>query len=140
MSTDGLTTGLAAEYEAVYVYSSAGPHVGDRLREAVQQGESDHRDRRDAVLVALDALGTPIPPTEAGYALPEPIVDEETAVAAISDVEERAARAWRSVLPDLTGDERRLAAQSLAGSAITAVRWRRAIGDTPITRAFPGRQ
>lgn len=139
MADGGLADALATEYEAIYAYSSAGAHLTGALLDAAKASERAHRDRRDAVIVHMTDTGATVPAELPAYRLTADITDEASASQTISEVEDRTCQAWRAVLPNVGGKDRRAAVQALADGAVTAARWRRAVGDSPATTAFPGR-
>ncbi|GAA4900439.1 uncharacterized protein DUF4439 [Stackebrandtia albiflava] len=136
---DDLTPGLICEYEAIFGYGDAGPHLTGAERDLAVRAEQAHRDRRDAVMTWLAERGQEVPAAQPAYTLPVEPVDAASARDLIGRLEERCAAAWRSVLPDSTEEARRIAVEALAATAISAARWRRMTGVTPSTVAFPGR-
>jgi hypothetical protein len=138
MAESGLAAGLAAEYEAIYAFGAAGPQLSGALLDAVKAAEKRHRARRDTIIAYLGETGVDVPAAEPAYRLPE-LTDAAAATALVSDVEDKACQAWRSVLPNVTSDDREAAAAALADSAVAAARWRRAIDESPSVTPFPGR-
>lgn len=140
MAEDGLRRGLRTEFAAVYAYSVAGAQLsGDRLSVA-RANQVLHRDRRDAVMRRLAAVGAEPLQEEAAYTLPGEVADADSAAALLTEVEKRTTAQWRSVLADTDGADRRTAVDAFASSAVTMARWKRAMGESPATTAFPGRR
>lgn len=140
MADKGLELGLRTEFEAVYAYSVAGAQLSGERLEAARANEAVHRDRRDDVMVRLTESGAELPQEEAAYTLPSEVTDADSAAALITEVEARTTRQWRSVLADTNGADRRAAVDAFASSAVTMSRWKRALGESPSTTAFPGRE
>ncbi|ADD41123.1 ferritin-like domain-containing protein [Stackebrandtia nassauensis] len=139
MADKGLKLGLRTEYEAVYAYSLAGAQLTGKALEAAQSNEKVHRDRRDDIMVRMTKAGDEPPAEEAAYQLPGEVTDEKSAKALLSEIELRTTSMWRSVLADTTGGDRKAAAKAYSSSAVTMARWKRALGESPSTTAFPGR-
>ena len=57
-----LDAGLIAEYEAIFTYGDAGPHLSDVQAETARTAEERHRDMRDAVLTWLHTPNTNLRP------------------------------------------------------------------------------
>ena len=114
MSAEALAAGLTAEYEAIFVYSSAGAHLTDYWLDTARDIEATHRDQRDAVTERMTAAGAEIPGAAATYTSGTEITDQDSAIAAISNVEDQLSQIWRSVLPNVTGDDRTTAVAAYA--------------------------
>lgn len=135
-----LTPGIIAEYEAIFTYGDAGPHLSGTQADLARKAEQGHRDLRDAVVSWLHDADVEPPAMQPVYDLPIEPADADTAIEAIDLAEQRCTQAWRSVLADTDGDARRLALRALSESAISLARWRRAVDRKPPMEAFPGRQ
>lgn len=131
---------LGAEHAALWVYGLVSAFLPDRFDLPVTEGATAHRARRDATERLLaDAGETPRPP-EAAYVAPQPVTDEPSALAVLVVAESDAAVAWRAVLERTEDRElRRAALEALTAAAVRATRWRRAAGERPAARAFPGK-
>lgn len=134
-----LDAGIIAEYEAIFAYGDGGPHLTGDQADIARQAERRHRDLRDTVLTWLHDADIDPPAMQPVYDLPVEPADAATAAEAISLAEQRCTQAWRSVLSDTEGEARQLAVLALSESAVSLARWRRALGQTPSTDAFPGR-
>jgi Domain of unknown function (DUF4439) len=134
-----LVDALRGEHAAIYAYGVLGAHLDAATVPLAVQAEAAHRARRDAVVLRLGAAGVPAPPAEPAYALPSPVTDQVSALRLAITIEERCAGLWRQALPEVTGDDRALAADALIDCAVRAARLRTAAGVTPPTVPFPGR-
>jgi hypothetical protein len=134
-----LAEALRAEHAAIYAYGVIGARLDEPMRPLAVEAESAHRLRRDALILRLSALRAPVPPAEAGYALPAPVPDRAAALQLMILVEERCAGIWRQALPEVTGDERLIAVDALIDCAVRATRARTIAGVKPATVPFPGR-
>jgi hypothetical protein len=134
-----LDVGLAAEHAAIFAYGPIGARLGGTAAAEARAADLAHRNRRDALVLRLAALGATPSPAAAAYALPFPITDKASALRLATQIEERTAAVWRAALPRTTDADRRTALDALIDCAVRATRWRRAAGATPATVAFPGR-
>ena len=137
---DLMAAALRAEHAAIYGYG----HVGARLDAATvglaAGAEAAHRTRRDALALRLAGKGFQPPVSEPAYALPSPVTDQPSALRLAILIEERTAVAWRTLLSQVDGEDRRLAADGLTDCAVRATRFRKAAGGgAPLTVPFPGR-
>lgn len=139
MAKNGLADGLAAEHEAIFAYGVAGAQLSGDVAATAATAEQAHRDRRDAIAVQLSKSDASAPDAKPAYALPVDVNDADSAIKLITEVETQVCQAWRATLPNVDQDDRRVAAESFAAAAMTNAAWRRAIGESPSTRAFPGR-
>jgi hypothetical protein len=139
MTAERLADALRAEHAAIYAYGVLGARLDEPTRPLAVEAESAHRHRRDALMLRLNALRTPVPPAEAAYALPAPVPDRAAALQLMITVEERCAGIWRQALPEVTGDDRRLAVDALIDCAVRATRARTVAGVKPAIVPFPGR-
>lgn len=140
MAENALILGLRTEFAAVYAYSLAGAQLSGERREAARANEAVHRDRRDAVMAHLTESKVKLPNEEAAYTLPGEAGDAESAAALLGQIEAETTRLWRAVLAETVGADRRAAVAAYSSSAVTLARWKRAMGETPSTAAFPGRE
>jgi hypothetical protein len=129
---------LAAEHAAVFGYGVVGAKGDKAVRDAARVAEAAHRTRRDALIVRFANDGATAPPAEPAYALPFPVTDRASALRLAVHLEDRTALAWRNVLPNTDGDERKVALDAYMDCAVRAVRWRRQAGMQPATIPFPG--
>ncbi|MFG1604311.1 ferritin-like domain-containing protein [Actinoplanes sp. NPDC049265] len=136
---EDLARALAAEEAAIYAYGIIGVHLSGTAQTLARSAEADHRARRDQLVSRLDELKASPAPAPAGYDLPFPVTDKETALKLAIQVEDGVAQAWRATLAATSGTDRAVSLAALSGAAIQAVRWRRAAGVAPLTMAFPGR-
>ncbi|RZU49703.1 uncharacterized protein DUF4439 [Krasilnikovia cinnamomea] len=135
-----LAGALAAEEAAIYAYGTIGVHLtDDRELADARAAEAVHRDRRDALVTRLASAQVSPAPAPAGYALPFPVTDRDSALKLAIHVEDGVAQAWRPMLAVTTADERSTALGALTDAAVRATRWRRHADVTPLTLPFPGR-
>jgi len=130
---------LRAEHAAIFGYGLVGARLDAATVGLAAAAETAHRSRRDALVLRLSAKGFQPPVAEPAYAVPGPVTDQPSALRLAVLIEERTAVAWRAVLAETEGDDRRLAVEALIDCATRATRARRAAGITPATVAFPGR-
>ncbi|MBV7698077.1 ferritin-like domain-containing protein [Streptomyces sp. TRM70350] len=127
-----LQAALAAEHAAVYGYGVVGGRIGEERRTEARAAYDAHRARRDALVREVRALGAEPVAAAAGYALPFPVTDPETAVRLAAELEERVAGVYSDLVRAADGGRRGSAAAALREAAVRAVRWRgRSV-------AFPG--
>jgi hypothetical protein len=87
----------------------------------------------------LKARSADPPLPAAGYQLPMEVDNPTDAANLAVRMEEDAAVAWRAVLEQATDEQdRAFAVTALTQCAVTAARWSRVLGISPITVAFPG--
>jgi hypothetical protein len=130
---------LRAEQAAIYGYGALGARLDPVALQLAIQAEAAHRSRRDALVLRLTAKGVPAPAANATYALPYPVTDQPSALKLAILIEERSAAAWRAVLAETDGDDRRFALDGLTDCAVRATRFRKAAGTSPLIVPFPGR-
>ncbi len=138
MSVESLRTALAAEHAAIFGYGVVGAFLTNGAQTTARQNEAQHRDRRDAAALRIEAGGGAIVPAEPAYALPFRVTDASGALRLAVALEEGAAGAWREALSATEGDDRRFALDSLIACAVAATRWRAMAGVRPLTITFPG--
>ena len=130
---------IATEHATIYGYGIVSAHTTPDVNELVAQSMAEHRRRREAALAMLAArsIGAPLP--AAGYQLPMKVDSPTEAAELATRMEEDAAVAWRAVVEQATDEQdRAFAVTALTQCAVAAVRWRRLLGTTPVTVAFPG--
>ncbi|WP_171108869.1 MULTISPECIES: ferritin-like domain-containing protein [Streptomyces] len=127
-----LQAALAAEHAAVYGYGVVGGRIDEERRAEARAAYDGHRARRDALVREVRALGAEPVAAAAGYALPFPVTDPETAVRLAAELEERVAGVYSDLVRAADGGRRGSAAAALREAAVRAARWRgRSV-------AFPG--
>ncbi|BCJ34851.1 hypothetical protein Athai_23540 [Actinocatenispora thailandica] len=134
-----LQQALAAEHAAVYGYDVLGPRLTGTEQTAARNAEQAHRDRRDALTLALTKQHVTPVAAAPGYALPQPVTDRASALRLAVTLEERTAKAWGAGLPALSAAQRKQAVDAVSDCAVWATRWRRTAGMAPTTVPFPGR-
>lgn len=134
-----LSSALSAEDGAIYAYGVATAFARpDRLPQ-ISEHVAAHRARREAVIAMLTAAGAVAPPAAAGYTLPFPVDDADSAARLAVAAEHDCAVAWRSALEHARSAEvRDFAVTALSDAAVRAGKWRVAVGTVPPTTAFPG--
>jgi hypothetical protein len=137
-STDALATALAAEHAAVFGYGAVGARLDAANQADAHEAEAMHRSRRDDLVIRIAAAGASPPASSPAYALPFPVTDQDSALKLAVALEDGTAKAWRRIIVDTAGDERKLAVEALMDCAVRATRWRLAAGITPSTLPFPG--
>jgi hypothetical protein len=138
-STRAVQQALDAEHAAVWVYGLVSAFVTADLGPSVDEGMSEHRDRRDACERMLTAAGDTPDGAQPAYLTPKPVTDPASAKSVVVVAETDAATAWRGVL-ERTDDQalRGVAASALIASARRCTRWRIAAGEQPSALALPG--
>jgi ferritin-like protein len=137
---DELGAALGAEDAAIYAYGVLGVHLtGDDEKSDARAAETAHRQRRNYAVTRLDQLKTKPPAIPAGYDLPFPVTDRDSALKLAIHVEDGVAQAWRPVLPVTGAADRTTALAAMTDAAVRATRWRRRASADPVTRPFPGR-
>jgi hypothetical protein len=137
-STDALATALAAEHAAVFGYGAVGARLDAANQADAHEAEAMHRSRRDDLVIRIAAAGASPPASSPAYALPFPVTDQDSALKLAVALEDGTAKAWRRIIADTEGDERKLAVEALMDCAVRATHWRLAAGVTPSTLPFPG--
>ena len=132
---DAVTT----EHAVIYGYGLVSAHSTPDVNDLVSAAMAEHRDRREGAIAMLKARSADPPLPAAGYQLPMEVDNPTDAANLAVRMEEDAAVAWRAVLEQATDEqERAFAVTALTQCAVTAARWSRVLGVTPITVAFPG--
>ncbi|MFB9908185.1 ferritin-like domain-containing protein [Allokutzneria oryzae] len=132
---------LAAEHAVEWAYGLASAFLPSSSDNAIREGETAHRAKRDAVERLLrDAGATPVP-AEPSYQPPQPVTNQASAAGLLASAEADAAAAWHGVLERCDEESlRRTALDGLTAAAVRTTRWRKVAGLTPATTPFPGRQ
>jgi ferritin-like protein len=137
---DALGAALAAEDAAIYAYGVIGVRLSsDDEKSDAHAAETAHRQRRNYAVTRLDQLKIKPPATPAGYGLPFPVTDRDSALKLAIHVEDGVAQAWREVLPVTESADRTTALSAMTDAAVRATRWRRLAQADPVTLPFPGR-
>lgn len=123
---------LGAEHAAVYGYGVVGGKIGEARQSEAREAYDAHRARRDELTRAVRDLGGKPAVAAAGYALPFPVTDSDSAVRLAAELEERVAGVYSDLVRASEGDRRGTAAEALREAAVRAVRWRGG------SVAFPG--
>ncbi len=114
-------------------------HSTSDVNDLVSAALAEHRDRREGAIALLKARSVDAPLPAAGYQLPMTVDNPTEAANLAVRMEEDAAVAWRAVLEQATAQQdRTFAVTALTQCAVTAARWSRVLGTSPITVAFPG--
>lgn len=130
---------VATEHGIIYGYGLVSAHSTADDNALVSAAMAEHRDRREAAIVMLDARSVPAPLPAAGYQLPIPVFNPTDAANLALRMEQDATVAWRAVLEQATsGEDRAFAVTALTQSAVTAAQWRAQLNAWPVTVAFPG--
>jgi uncharacterized protein DUF4439 len=131
---DALKAAISGEYAAIYGYGVIGSHLSGRARALAAQTEVAHRNLRDSM---LDTLTDP-PPAAAEYAMPFPVTNVVTAIAAAVAIEDKCAALWRAAVSAADTADREHPLDEMINAAMRASAFRRLGGATPGTVAFPG--
>jgi len=130
---------VATEHATIYGYGLVSAHSTPDVNDLVSTAMAEHRDRREAATPMLEARSVDPPLPAAGYRLPMEVDNPTDAANLAVRMEEDAAVAWRAVLEQATDEQdRAFAVSALTQCAVTAARWSRVLGVSPITVAFPG--
>jgi len=139
-AADGaLFDAIATEHATIYGYGLVSAHSTPDVNDLVATAMAEHRDRREAAITMLEARSIAPPVPAAGYQLPMEVDNPTDAANLAVRMEEDTAVAWRAVLEQATDEQdRAFAVTALTQCAVTAARWSRVLGISPITVAFPG--
>lgn len=130
---------IATEHATIYGYGLVSAHSTPEVNDLVASAMTEHRLRRESAIEMLDSRSVDAPLPAAGYQLPTEVDNPTDAANLAVRMEEDAAVAWRAVLEQATDEqERAFAVTALTECAVTAARWSRVLGVSPITVAFPG--
>ncbi|QGK70953.1 DUF4439 domain-containing protein [Allosaccharopolyspora coralli] len=138
--TRSLDAAVAAEHAALWVYGLATAFAAEpRVRSALDEAMSTHRDLRDRGQQTLRDAGNRPPAAAPAYSMPEPVTDQASAIRMLVTSEQECSVGWRAVL-DTEGAEpvRGLALEALTATARRATRWRLTVGEEPAAPPFPG--
>ncbi len=138
-TTDALAAATQAENAAIFTYGVTTAFVSATRRTTVADYTAAHRAARDALNAAILAGGATPPDMASGYTLPVQVTDPTSAARAALAAENDCATAYRSALERADSESaRRLAVDQLTDCAQRAATWRAALGERPVTVAFPG--
>ena len=130
---------IVTEHATIYGYGLVSAHSTPDVNDLVSAAMAEHRDRREGAIELLKARSIDPPLPAAGYQLPIEVDDPTAAANLAVRMEEDAAVAWRAVVEQATDEkDRTFAVTALSQCAVTAARWSRVLGTSPITVAFPG--
>lgn len=130
---------VATEHATIYGYGVVSAHSLPERNDLVSEAMAEHRERREAALAMLAARSVEAPLPAAGYRLPMDVDTPTDAATLAVRMEEDAAVAWRAVVEQATDQQdRAFAVTALTQCAVMAARWRRVLGRSPVTVAFPG--
>jgi Domain of unknown function (DUF4439) len=130
---------VAAEHAAVYGYGLVSAHSTPDLNDLVSESLAGHRELREEGIARLAARKAPAPVPAVGYRMPFDVATPTAAEKLAVRMEEDCAVAWRAVLEQAkASDDRQLAVTAMTRAAVTAAKWRSALGVVPSTVAFPG--
>ena len=130
---------VATEHGVIYGYGLVSAHSTPDDNALVASSMREHRARREAAIAMLEGRGVDPPLPAAGYQVPTQVENPTDAANLAVRMEEDSAVAWRAVLEQATtAEERAFAVTSLTQAAVTAARWSKVLGLSPITMPFPG--
>ncbi|GAC1404791.1 MAG: ferritin-like domain-containing protein [Mycobacterium sp.] len=130
---------VATEHATIYGYGLVSAHSSPDVNNLVSTAMAEHRNRREAAIGLLKARSVNPPLPAAGYQLPMAVNNPTDAANLAVRMEGDTAVAWRAVLEQATDEQTRaLAVTAMSQCAVTAAKWRRALGFSPISVAFPG--
>ena len=133
---DALQTTLEAEHAAVYVLALVGSRTSEsaepQLYAAVRAAYEEHRDRRDALIGEIAALGATPTPAAAAYTAPAGLDGSEGRYRAALTVEQACASTYAALVGATSGPRRVEAIGLLNETAARELSFR----GTPET--FPG--
>jgi aspartate/methionine/tyrosine aminotransferase len=130
---------VATEHAVIYGYGLVSAHSSPEENELVAAAMAEHRERREAAIKMLTARGVEPPLPAAGYQLPMQLDNPTDAANLAVRMEDDCAVAWRAVAEHATtAEDRTFAVTALTQAAVTAARWNRVLGTSPVSTAFPG--
>lgn len=130
---------VATEHGIIYGYGLVSAHATAEDNALVAAAMAEHRARREAAIALMEERGVAAPLPAAGYRLPGEVDDPRQAAELAVTMEQDAAVAWRAVIEQADDQTvRAFGVTALTECAVTAARWRRLMGETPVTVAFPG--
>ena len=134
-----LCAALTTEHSVIYGYGIVSAHCQPDANSLVSFALNQHRQRRDQVIAMLAARSVSAPVAAAGYQLPMPVNNPTDATRLAVRMEKDTELAWRAVIEQAQDpQDRRFGVTALTQSAVLTARWKQALGDWPITTAFPG--
>lgn len=135
---EALSIALQAEYGAVFAFGVVEAFAGPNAAMA-SADLAAHRAWRDSIIATLSFEGVEVPAAAAGYELPGPVDDEQSAADAAVAAEIDTTTAWRSVAEKAESVRtRQEAVIALTEAAIRLAKWRIAAGVNPPSTPFPG--
>jgi hypothetical protein len=130
---------VATEHATIYGYGLVSAHSSPDVNDLVSTAMAEHRDRREGAIALLEARSANPPLPAAGYQLPMAVNNPTDAANLAVRMEDDTAVAWRAVLEQATDEQTRaFAVTAMSRCAVTAAKWSRVLGVSPITVAFPG--
>ena len=130
---------VGVEHATIYGYGIVSAHSTPDVNDLVSAAMAEHRERREAAMATLAARSIAAPLPAAGYQLPMDVDSPADAAKLAVRMEQDAAVAWRAVVEQATDEqERAFGVTALTQCAVTAARWNRVLGVSPVTVAFPG--
>lgn len=134
-----LQKALAAEHAAFWICGTANTFLSGTAGTANDTATIAHQVRRDTAEQIISAGGgTPVQ-SQAAYSTPQPITDQNSALAALAIAEQDAELAWRAVAENTDDKTLRWAGQAgLTGAVLWQTAWRHLAGQTPASVAMPG--
>ena len=130
---------VATEHSTIYGYGLVSAHSSPDVNDLVSAAIAEHRDRREGAITLLKAHSVNPPLPAAGYQLPMAVNNPTDAANLAVRMEDDTAVGWRAVLEQATDEQTRtFAVTAMSQCAVTAARWSRVLGVSPITVAFPG--
>ncbi len=134
-----LCAALANEHAVVYGYGIVSARCVPEVNPLVSSALNQHRERRDQVISMLAGRKVAAPLAAAGYQLPMPVDTPTDAARLAARMETDTEAAWRAFVEQAqSSEDRTFGVTALTQSAVLAARWKRQLGDWPITTAFPG--
>jgi hypothetical protein len=134
-----LCSALTTEHAVIYGYGIVSAHCDPDVNSLVASALNEHRQRRDQVMAMLAGRSVSAPVAAAGYQLPMPVNNATDSARLAVRMEKDTAVAWRAVIEQASAPpDRKFGVTALTQSAVLAARWKKVLGDWPITTAFPG--
>jgi hypothetical protein len=138
-SDAALCAAVTTEHAVIYGYGIVSAHCEPEANDLVSFALNQHRQRRDQAIAMLAARSVSAPVAAAGYQLPMPVNTPTDAIRLAVRMEKDTELAWRAVIEQAQDpQDRRFGVTALTQSAVLTARWKQALGDWPITTAFPG--
>ncbi len=133
---DALNTTLAAEHAAVFVYGALGAQTSrtgtPTLFADIDAAYTEHRSRRDQLVVMIRDLGGEPVPADPAYELPADLSTPDLVTRRALRLEKSCAATYAYLVANSPQKQRRLAINALIGAAVRAL----AFGGAP--EALPG--